>query len=304
MIDLIDVPFGTRYVGIWEQYPVQSREDVIRIIEKHLGTDNIGISVCTYVSDIPYLLFLPFDFDSNNLKSAWKDAKRLFNFCARNNLDATLTFSGRRGFHIYITTVPKPYSKSLIRYVQSHLSNMLGLLTIDKKLFGDIRRLMRIVYTYNMENGGLCLTLARNFGRKLDLEWFRREEHKPEANKAATPDANRAKLEYPCIEKLIRDRDYWIKNHPRHKFEPSQPVRFTWVALKSLSGYSEDEIFNEAKSFGWDDFNEYKTRYQIRHIMNRYKPYSCSSLRAMGYCIIPDCKFKRIDKELSEVGIE
>ena len=100
--------------------------------------------------------------------------------------------------------------------------------------------------------------------------------------------------DYPCIEKLIGDKDYWMKHHPRHSFEPSQFIRFAWVTIRAWSGYTPDEILEEAKSFGWDDFREDTTRYQINQIFLRgYVPPSCRRIQEEGYCLKDECPLYR-----------
>jgi len=304
MIELVDVPFGIRFVGYgWgfgqgNQVPVRTFKEVKDIVSEFLGTDNLGISMCTYKDGMPYLLFLPFDFDSADLRESWNDSSRMYNKLVKKGYTVCLTFSGQKGFHIFIKTVPKIYTKKHIRAVQKYFKEMLNLKTLDENIFGDVRRLMRIPNTYNMK-GKLCRIIACNTGKELDLnDLIDAKNIKDDSGYVFDTDYDTYEIrEYPCIERLIKDKDYWRKNHPRGGFEPSQPVRYTWVTLRILEGKSEDEIIAEAESFGWDDYDESKTRYQIRHIGGRgYIPYSCSTLRDMGLCIVDNCKYMKVDK--------
>ena len=47
-------------------------------------------------------MILPFDFDSKDLRDAWGDAKKLFNYLVDMGITCVLTFSGRKGFHVLV----------------------------------------------------------------------------------------------------------------------------------------------------------------------------------------------------------
>lgn len=311
MMDLLDIPFGNRFVGWWwngsdntkcgSQKPVSTYDEIKEFILEHNGTDNIGISICTYLNGLPYLLVLPFDFDTDetNLEKAWNDASLFYNLVVDKGYETCLVFSGRKGFHVYIKTVPKVYPKKLIKLTQGMFRDFYNLETMDTQIFGDVRRLMRLVYTYNT-NGNLCKIIASSEGKPLDLEQLIRPElvtiEKIE-DEDIMPISSTYNGDYPCVDRLICDKEYWKKHHPRKQYEPAQPIRYSWVLIRKNKGKSEEEIFKEGKSYKWDDFNEDKTKYQIHHIYidPKYKPHSCDTLRTMGYCVIDDCPKKGVD---------
>lgn len=295
MSDLLDIPFGNRSIGFWgnsygNQILVKTREDIYNFIDEHLGIDNIGISVCTFKDHKPYLLFLPFDFDAPDLKDAWRDAVKLYNYLIERDYDVHITFSGRKGFHIFLATEPKWYNKEQIRAVQSYFKEKLGLKTLDKQIFGDIRRLMRVPYTYNIR-GGLCMEIKYHDGKKLDLDLIllKRNRINRETEYEET-DYHK----YPCIEKIVRE-----DNEPRHI------IRFTYVILRLAEGWSEDDIIDEIKGeFNWIDFDEHYTRSQIIQIDSRgYVPPSCKTLKELGFCDKP-CKYGDINAGLDDIGIK
>jgi len=313
MIELVNVPFGVRYVGYWgegigNQIPVRTFEEVKLIIKEHLAQDNIGISMCTYKDGIPYLLFLPFDFDSEgNIKDAWKDAKKLYNILVDKGYAICLTYSGRKGFHIFIKTKPQLYPKKLIKAVQIYFKEMYNLNTLDEQIFGDIRRLMRIPHTYNMK-GDLCRVLTEDKGKELDLNDLIdvNNLYKNGNIEYDTYNEDYELRDYPCIERLIKDKKYWAKHHPRGGFEPAQVIRYNWAIIRLLQGKNIDEILEEAEELGWDDYDEEKTRYQIEHIAGNYGyiPHSCKTLKDLGYCIVNSCKYRKLDEcFLKEMGI-
>jgi hypothetical protein len=303
MIDFIDVPFGTRYVGCWEQQAVTSKKEIVDFIKEHLSIDNIGVSCCVYEDGFPFLLVLPFDFDSPNLEDAWKDAIKLYNIFIDKGYCSSLTFSGRKGFHVYLKTVPKYYTHFQIASTQASFKEIYDLKTMDPNIFGDIRRLMRIPGTYNMK-GGLCRVLDEVNGKAYDIDKFIERKHNGFSIKDARVDYVPRK--YPCVDKLIKDRAYWLKNHPRKTFQPSQKIRFSWVANKLLHGVDPEDIVKEAESFNWDDWNEDRVRYQIEHIASGdYLPLGCNSLEVEGYCVIKYCPYKKLTSEmLKKLGVK
>lgn len=309
-MDVLDVPFGERFVGYWgpgygNQIPVKTDKEINDFVSEHLGLDNIGISISTFKNGVPYLLFLPFDFDSTKLIEAWRDAVLLYNKFVEKDYSASLTFSGKKGFHVFLEVKPKVYPKRFIRFIQQTFKDLYTLKTMDERIFGDSRRLMRIPGTYHM-GGKLCKLLCMNEGKVCDLENLLGFSNTDVVIETSDVSCDVKDIHsYPCIEQIIKDSEYWKKNHPRKSFEPAQPIRYTWVASRLAKGDTEDEIVGEAKSFGWYDWDESITRYQIRHIAGgNYLPYSCKSLREMGFCIIEDCPYKNGDKRLlKELGI-
>jgi hypothetical protein len=308
IMDLLDVPFGVRYVGCWEQQPVRSTKQVLEFIKEHNGIDNVGISMCVYKHGVPHLLFLPFDFDSEkDIRLAWLDAKELYNKFVDKGYRTIITYSGKKGFHVYLKVKPKFYPRKQIAFVQESYKKHYALKTMDEQLFGDIRRLMRVPYTLNMK-GEYCKVLSQTEGKELDLDDIINPINiKSKFDKPYSIPEELEPREYPCLEKLICDRKFWIKYHPRHKYEPAQLVRYSWVAMKLLNGEEPEDILAEASSFGWDDWDEEETAKQIDQIAGRgdYYPLSCASLRSMGWCVVSDCKFNYKDRSvLKEVGIE
>jgi hypothetical protein len=290
--------------------PVRTKEEIYNIVNEHLGIDHIGISMCVYKAHQPYLIFLPFDFDSEGeLYKSWSDARKLYNKLVKLNYTTAITFSGNKGFHVYVKTVPKVYPKKQIRHIQSTFRENYNLDTMDPKLFGDIRRLLRIPDTYNMTSGRLCKFISSHEGKDLDLDDLVDPDSIISTNGDNSSEEDDLKFKtYPCVEFLIKDKDYWYKNHHKGRFEPAQPIRFSWAILRWYDGYSIDEIVEEAETYDWEDWDEYKCRYQVEQIAGQgdYKPHGCEALRQMGYCIIKDCEYLRGngDKILKEVGIK
>lgn len=302
MIDLLEIPNGyQREIGIWTRILVSSREEAIKIIERNLGLRHLGISMCAYKNEESYLLFLPFDFDSTDLRESWRDAKNLFNYLVDFGVTCLCTYSGRKGFHIFIKTISKVYPKEQVKNAQIFFRDINGLETLDPQPLGDVSRIMRLPFTYNI-NGTWCRPIAWNDGFDLDLDDISGYE---EDYKERHSDNEYGNYEYkrPCIEYLIGNRDYWMKE--RGKYEPSEPVRITWGAMRLWRGDSIEEIIEEARGYNWQDFKEAYVRKKLEYLDGRsYSPYSCEALKQMGYCLKGiNCKWKDIDEDLEDLGI-
>jgi len=298
MINLYDIPFGQRYVGYWgkkyaNQMLVDNPKQIKEFVEERLSLYNLGISMTTYKNGLPHLLFLPFDFDSKNLKDAWKDAINIYKYITDNGYGAYLTFSGKKGFHVFLATKPKVYSKMQIKFIQTMFKNMFNAKTMDSNIFGDVRRLMRLPNTYNL-NGGLCRILTYKDGNELDLDEICLKNNLIPKNEIGYNNDDYIAHDYPCVESLVRE-----------DIEPRHLVRFTYVVIRLSEGWSTDEILDEIESFGWVDFNEDYSRRQIEHIADRgYVAPSCRTLKQLGYCNIKDCEFDNNSEDtLKDLGI-
>jgi len=306
MLKLLHIPKGMyRNIGIFEQFPVYNKEDIYKVIEKHNGFRHIGISMCAYLNGEQHLLYLPFDFDDeNDLTNPWYDAKNLFNKCVDEGYESYLSYSGRRGFHIYIETEPKIYTHNQISKSQSYFIDELNLKTFDYKIHGDISRLMRIPWTLNL-NGGMCRILAYNKGKKLDLDTIH-YERKIESERHSDGDYGDKEFYRPCVDWLIsgKSRDWWMKR--RGKYEPEEPVRLTWASMRLWRGDSIEEIIEEAKSYNWIDEDVDYIRKKLEYLDSReYTPMGCSKLKANGYCVSEVyCRYRNnIEQDMKDVGI-
>jgi len=318
-IDLISEFYGgSRFFGAWSspqrygrQYQVETREEVLDYIHQYECIYNCGISTCTFINHIPHLLYLPFDFDSKDLKASWDDAMKLYNFMVDSNYDVTIHYSGYRGFHVLVSVVPSPYSKPQIRALQKFFKRVFNLETCDKQIFGDIRRLIRIPETlhcgkFTKEDGkweregegGFAYHIKSTEGELLDINDVIEENdidldytyilNEYEGRKPIHP--------YPCVEKYMNNE------------EPPQIIRYSYVAYLSKMGKSPEEIFYLLKEkhysegeYPWLDWDDEITMNQINHITGNssYNPLRCNTLQDMGYCY-EDCIYN-LDSWLRKV---
>jgi hypothetical protein len=294
---------GTRMFAHWysgkkkygNQIKVNNKEEVIELIKKYNGIENCGISICSFVNGVPKLLYLPFDFDSSNLRDAFDDAKRLYNFLVDLGYQAMFNFSGSKGFHVIVPIIPKVYTKIQLLKTQQFFKRILKLETADEMIFRDIRRIMRLPGTYHM-NGNLCDTYVYNdTGKLLDIESL----SPPDFKKNTIDSFSNIKKpnhimyhDFPCVDRLINDETYWRKHHPRNSYEPHWLIRFAFVIQRMNEGKSDIEIFDEICSFNWDDLDEERTVYNIKYIMdNEYIHPTCNTFQEAGLCL-DDCPYK------------
>ena len=296
---------GHRYFCYWydgkkkygNQIKVTNKQQVIELIEKHNGVHNCGISISTFINGIPKLLFLPFDFDSPNLRESFDDAKRLYNTLVDFGYKASFHFSGGKGFHVLIPIIPRFYSKLQLLKVQQFFKRILNLKTADEQIFRDVRRIIRIPGTYHI-NGNLCDVYAENTdGKLLDIEKLSPPEFSKFDNlekKINTASNHVIYHDFPCVDKLIKDEEYWHEHHPRGSFEPNWIIRFAWIIEQAYKGRTEDEMIEDIESFEWDDYDPDKTRYNLRYVLDReYTHPNCDTFKEMGLCLGDECPYNK-----------
>jgi hypothetical protein len=299
-MDLLDCSIGRRNIAIWDQFPVSSEQEAVDIITRHMGYRNIGISTCAYVNGDVILLFLFFDFDSKDISLAWEDAKMTYVHFSEQGTSCMLNFSGKKGFHVLVELEPKNYSSKQLKDIQKHYRDLLGLETLDEQTFGDKKRIFRLPWTFNI-GGTWCRTLAYNDGLQLDLDEIIPEYYPPDV-KYKEPDGEIRYYDYPCVEYLADNREFWLK--ARGKYEPSEPFRLTWAGIRIWRGNSIDDMLREMESYEYDDWDMDKTRKKLEYLEERkWTPHSCQKLKELGYCIESiHCK-RKLSLMMKELGI-
>lgn len=304
---MVDIDF----FGYWSspqrfgnQFKVSKREDVVELLKIWNGAMNCGISVCTFKGEVPYLIYLPFDFDSDSLEKSWQDAMKLYNWIVDDGYDVSIQYSGFRGFHVLISVVPKYYSRGQVKAIQKYYKNMLNLKTCDPQIFGDIRRLIRIPGSLHagkfkkvkkkgwqrIDGGGYAMSMKHTDGELLDIDEIFDDTY---------PDYEFENINGNC--------SYTIPLHPlpcvdtnMDNKEPGHLIRYSYVTYHLKTGKTPEEIYSmleerhsEGKKYEWDDWSKGYTLTQIMHIASNdnYNPLSCKSLKSMGYCIGTECPY-------------
>ena len=308
---------GLRRLQFWSspqrlsrRYMVSSRDEVVKRLNTYNGVFNCGLSVSTYIDGIPNLLYVPFDFDSDNLDKSWDDARSLYNYMIDLGYDISINYSGYRGFHCLVTCVPQFYTKQILKATQMYFKDKLRLSTSDENIMGDVARIMRIPGTLHcgkfkrvkkkgwqrQGEGDYCQLIAYNKGELIDLNDYEKYIKKFKINgfNGGTIDDDKYKgIEYPCI---LNHLDHYI-NPENNTHEPIQLMRYSFVAHKLRQGYTPEDIYNmiekrwgEGRKYEWDDWSSEYTYGQINQISSRddYYPLSCRSIKKLGFCL-PNC---------------
>lgn len=115
---------------------------------------------------------IPFDFDSKNLQLSLNDAKKLNSWCNRHDIQPRITFSGNKGFHVFIDikTISIKNPKQTLKIFSNELSDAAGFTTVDKVIFGDTNRLIRLINTKHSKSGLYCISLNPNEFNNMCLD--------------------------------------------------------------------------------------------------------------------------------------
>ena len=279
-------------------------------LKKYVELNNGIRGVYVSLYDLTYTIdkFF-FDFDSVDLNQAFEDVKLFINRLEEYNYPYIPVFSGRKGFHVYVlvkpwTPVNIETARAVLRDVQYKLAG--GIATVDRHVFGDVKRLTRYPNTLNKSN--YCVPLPHDF-----VKWtlrgvidYAKEPRVVEYDVKVIPgiDAyidNIDNINYgeeekvsplhdpvdfppslllvkpllrPCVfEAITTDQD------------PPHIVRMTMVCELMYYGWSKKSIHELIKKLKWRDYDSKKTQYQINHIFKRsYLPPSCYKLKHFVKC--------------------
>ncbi len=258
-------------------------------------------------------IFLDFDND-NSHEITIKFAQELL----KDNIKFRINFSGRRGFHFYISCEHKDINKkSYLTALYQYIINKYNIeKDIDSHVIGNIKQLRRIENTLNIKGNLYCISITfqeliflnfneikelaenpRNFeicwieGKDIKLDNINidsssiNENYKVESSNGEFKEINDV-LPDPCIVRIL------------HFVHPLQDARFLlclWLSdqfrngkdindfdLKELS----ERIISFMKSLNWDDFSEAlntskSSRYQVNNIINK------------KYNFVPNCNWRK-----------
>lgn len=114
------------------------------------------------------------DFDSEKIENSQLDTLKTIEFLREKNIAYAIDFTAGKGFHALLRVQPTVFSlateedrktlSNLIYAIQLRLKNQLGLRTMDEKVMGDIKRIMRMPYSFHRNrfgdvNGRMCVPL-------------------------------------------------------------------------------------------------------------------------------------------------
>jgi len=298
---------GGREVGTPERAYIDNYKDLIAIIEECKQR----LLPC-YLSVQPYrgrnrpcaLERLFFEFDSEDLERAWRDAVALAEALRRfYDVEPLLVFSGRKGYHVYAflakTVQFEPnqldLAKQAYKELQLRILKGLNLPTLDKTALGDVKRLARCPLSIHEKTGSLCVPVTLERKQPfipLDLDAYRTldpslltpiiKELKDKGKLQSAPAKPNLKIKNgrirPCIQAALEKP---LEGGAGHLMRLA-------IAREFLNaGYSVDEIVPLFRN--QSDFKPEKTRYYVEHAAKHpTKPFTCRKIRELGYCL-PNC---------------
>lgn len=258
-------------------------------------------------------IFIEFDND-NSHEIAKKFAQELL----KDNIKFRINFSGRRGFHFYISCEHqdvnrKSYLIQLHKYVldKYNLNN-----DIDPHVIGNTRQLRRIENTLNIRGNLYCIPITYQELLYLSFDEIKELAKNPRNFNICWIEGNLLKLDNIDIKDNI-NKNYQVENSNGEFKEindilpdpciirilrlvhPSQEERFLLCLYlsdkfrdgKDINDFNLDElkekIINFMRGLHWDDYSEAlntfkSTRYQVNNIINK------------KYNYVSDCNWRKI----------
>lgn len=314
-LDFLEQWFGRekRSLGIPYQTLVGSPLRVYHHMAQWSYPVFLSVNPYTPEGKIAYIEKLYFDFDSPDPSLAWIDCLAFTNkIRAMWGIDDLIIRSGHKGFNAYVW-LTTPYSgddpgsatqeelKEKYTALQNQLIGCDPYPTLDRHVIGDIRRIARVPYSLHQVTGNLVVPVNID-GEPYDLPsdfivhhklyginpfgYFYTPQKIPSriTRPLATHNQTKTTELRPCMQSIVESASV---HDPAHK------LKVCLVAELYEKGYSENAIV--AFFSGMSGFNEAITRSQIRSVIGNYKPFRCSTIRALGGCVGASCRFYRLE---------
>lgn len=320
-----------RYVGNPLQNYVATAKQFAEFIQLNAGDRPCFTSHNAYPdSNVVKHRYLPFDFDNEEKpENALHDALKFRDWCEDHDLSWRIAFSGKKGFHGYISFRPSlirvnPALKDRYSGFQNKVISEASLRTADQRIVGDDRRMMRIVNTPHQDTGLYCVEVPEDILEEGDINLIKdyakagRPPPKDPEPEESFSDAIR-RLEVKDYRPSMQDAtdfdtvEYHGDTTPEFVKEvlprpcihndlmtqnPKHKVRFEACSQLTNVGYDLgfilkffDDVAEKAK---WvDRHNRGERYYQVKHIHSKgegyYQNHSCETLRKEGLCVGPQC---------------
>ena len=312
-----------------EPYRIRRATDLHNYIREFDGVANCAVSVYTFAKEnvdpikrhnSAIFDVIAFDFDGD-LEETLKDLRNLKkNLFDKLGMEALYTFTGGRGFHVYIyfdTFSPKTHIKSFLRFVQEYITKKCELKTVDIQTFGDVARLLRVPGTRHLKTGLYCTPLSQDEIFNLTLDEIRQMAKRPRAiprtkDQLKKINANFFRWLELADKNATEENHRWKRRESRQMNEAAEALKKDGFAcdgvVEALKGVSEGRRDNtlvgliyfmklkdipkeEAEDIlkSWaddcegvltDDYLHYKVWYHY----NRGRSLPCGYLKKAGFC--------------------
>ena len=249
------------------------------------------------------------------LGDVWSDAQELVEKCWVKDVPVVSVFSGL-GIHCHLLyqEMVEPVEEKVT--TSQHLINETDIATHDRKIIPDVKRILRIpnskrfdghidcdVYCIPMTelevmNNSLHDMLQRcSEPKNIDMQSRFLQKNRPEmkvyedvdvdSDTVGTIPVDESQADVPDnVKDIVTDiplpcvRERFLSANPDHM------VRFAGVTHLFQAGYNPSEVIEIINQIGWIDFDETKTKQQVKNIWkNRYSELSCSEIQKLGLCV-------------------
>ena len=184
---------GFREFGIPQRIAkCYSVDDIIKLSEKHSGTNNCYVSVYAFtqlkgnktVYDSAVINTIWFDFDHNkDVNKCLKDVRKLYNrYCKPNDLVPRIYYTGGRGFQLnidfpYVLNINDSIKRVMIKDYLLYLKHKYTLTTLDVQCINNsVSCLRRMPHTFYIDkktkqpNGKKCIQITVDEMLELELD--------------------------------------------------------------------------------------------------------------------------------------
>jgi len=251
------------------------------------------------------------------LGESLKDARAVLRLADEERIPTITVFTGL-GFHIHLLFKPRYNPTNHLRSTGEKYRKELSLDTMDERVIGDIRRILRVPNVPRVSEGGeslpvwcvpltteevmekdVCsiLDIARG-PRQIDPPSLSRpkmkiyEDYLKIGNEQSVP-----YKEFRHNEDISDEEVEWLvrKIIPMPcvserilGVNPEHFVRFQFAVFLSKLGFSVDSAHSIIRKLNWRDYDPEVTGYQLRHIYRKnYDESPCSTMERKGYCVHP-----------------
>jgi len=153
-----------REIGFPERRLVKTKEEFLKFINIYNGHKNLYTTVyafreinnfrANYETAIIDKVF--FDFDPPN---ALENLEKITNYALDNNIMFTNLFSGRGYHHFQFVEQDPRYKKDAMKNYVHYIEELLTI-NVDPAVIGDLGRLTRIPFTWNLKGERYCIPIS------------------------------------------------------------------------------------------------------------------------------------------------
>lgn len=260
-----------------KQYPVYSSKE---IKQKLFEKEALYATICLFKNERTFPTHFFYDFDCDKI-AANKEIDKLIDYCNRMFLPFSVT-EPRRGFHFYVHIAPIEMDSVTFSYLSNHIIASSDIKNYDDQVDGVITGISRLPGSYYPNlNRRVRIIEQKLFPFKNPLDLLDDDVHIP--NFKQTRETRTEGNSYrPCIDYFIQD------------IHPSQFIRFAWASLRISQKKTDKQIVDEARTYHWEDWNEFLTLYQVQQIrVKQYAIPSCGTIQKKGYCVSDICEWRK-----------